>query len=325
MSDEVKGILLKTEYFPALEMLSNEQLGMVLRAIMADVTRKEIPDMDDMSSFAFKLVAPSIRSAISEYKKRVDILKDNGKYGRLGGRPRKADRDIENPQGFSESQEGLEKPCRDIENPQGFLKTHNVLKGNVLNNTPYIPHSSEPLSLFETSSASPAECVSSSGKKTASSRGSSGYSDDFEKFWAAYPRKTNKGAAWKAWQKLRKEKVLPDVDTLRECLSWRKIADDWERDGGKYIPHPATWLNAHGWEDDACKEPPDDPRNDPREDEAYQIAQSMGGWNPLPEEYQNQSAYWKRMVRINAALEEAGLGEFGTPKDLIEERLGGAA
>jgi hypothetical protein len=26
--------------------------------------------------------------------------------------------------------------------------------------------------------------------------------------------------------------------------------DDWQRDGGRFVPYPATWLNARGWEDD---------------------------------------------------------------------------
>ena len=325
MSDEVKGFIIYRKFHLGISLLSREQKGLLLEALFADLGEGEMPDLDPVTQAIFSMMLPSVHEAQTSFSRRAEASRENG---RLGGRPSKTMKDNKFSDGLSENLQVSEKPSekpRNLENLQVSENLNRIDKNRIDINTPYIPHSSEPLSLFESSSASPAECVSSSGKKTASSKGSSGYSDDFEKFWAAYPHKVSKGAAWKAWQKLSKEKVLPDVDTLRECLSWRKIADDWERDGGKYIPHPATWLNAHGWEDDACKEPPDDPRNDPREDEAYQIAQSMGGWNPLPEEYQNQSAYWERMVRINAALEEAGLGEFGTPKDLIEERLGGAA
>ena len=28
------------------------------------------------------------------------------------------------------------------------------------------------------------------------------------------------------------------------------MSKDWLEDDGKYIPHPATWLNAKGWEDE---------------------------------------------------------------------------
>jgi hypothetical protein len=27
-------------------------------------------------------------------------------------------------------------------------------------------------------------------------------------------------------------------------------SEDWTKEGGQYIPYPATWLNAKGWEDE---------------------------------------------------------------------------
>ena len=30
---------------------------------------------------------------------------------------------------------------------------------------------------------------------------------------------------------------------------WRN-SDEWAEDGGRYIPHPATWLNGERWEDE---------------------------------------------------------------------------
>ena len=104
-------------------------------------------------------------------------------------------------------------------------------------------------------------------------------------------------------------------------MRWRKIADDWEKDDGRFIPHPSTWLNAHGWEDEACQEPPDDPRNDPREEEAYKISNSMGGWAPRPEEYKNLRLYWERQKKINEALEAAGYGDLCKDNDLISKNL----
>ena len=32
-------------------------------------------------------------------------------------------------------------------------------------------------------------------------------------------------------------------------LEWWKKQQTWTKDGGKYIPHPATWLNRGNWED----------------------------------------------------------------------------
>ena len=36
------------------------------------------------------------------------------------------------------------------------------------------------------------------------------------------------------------------MDGLRR----QKDSVQWQRDGGKYIPHPSTWLNQRRWEDE---------------------------------------------------------------------------
>jgi hypothetical protein len=33
-------------------------------------------------------------------------------------------------------------------------------------------------------------------------------------------------------------------------LSRAKTSADWTRDGGQFVPYPASWLNAGGWQDD---------------------------------------------------------------------------
>lgn len=73
----------------------------------------------------------------------------------------------------------------------------------------------------------------------------------FDVFWAAYPRHTGKQAAQKAF-----ERINPDDDLLNIMLSsisaW-KNSDQWTKDGGQFIPHPATWLNGRRWEDELPK------------------------------------------------------------------------
>lgn len=70
----------------------------------------------------------------------------------------------------------------------------------------------------------------------------------FAEFWAAYPRKRSRGQAIKAWEKLRPDDAL--VDRILEAVEAAKRSRDWLKDGGAFIPHPATWLNAQGWEDE---------------------------------------------------------------------------
>jgi hypothetical protein len=72
-----------------------------------------------------------------------------------------------------------------------------------------------------------------------------GYAEPFLAFWQAYPRKTAKGAAAKAWDKARPP--LPDV---LKALDWQCTSEQWTKDGGQFIPLPATYLNQRRWEDE---------------------------------------------------------------------------
>jgi hypothetical protein len=69
----------------------------------------------------------------------------------------------------------------------------------------------------------------------------------FTEFWDAYPKKRSKGDAEKAWLKLKPDASLQS--RILVSLTAASVSKDWQREGGKFIPHPATWLNAKGWED----------------------------------------------------------------------------
>lgn len=73
----------------------------------------------------------------------------------------------------------------------------------------------------------------------------------FEVFWSSYPRHTNKQAAFKAFAKLNPDEVL--MQTMLAAIDRQKQSDQWTKDGGQYIPHPATWLNGRRWEDEMPK------------------------------------------------------------------------
>jgi len=70
----------------------------------------------------------------------------------------------------------------------------------------------------------------------------------FDAFWAAYPKKKSKGQAEKAWIKINPDDELLGV--MLSSLERLKRSKDWLKDGGQFIPYPATWLNAKGWEDE---------------------------------------------------------------------------
>jgi hypothetical protein len=68
-----------------------------------------------------------------------------------------------------------------------------------------------------------------------------------EVFWKAYPRKTAKKKSREAARKVWTEE---DADGIMAGLERAKESDQWRRDGGRFIPHAATWLNQERWTDE---------------------------------------------------------------------------
>ncbi len=72
--------------------------------------------------------------------------------------------------------------------------------------------------------------------------------EGFNAFWKAYPRKVAKQAALKAWRKLNPDTGL--VQTILRAVEQQKASPGWQKDGGRFIPYPATWLNGERWNDE---------------------------------------------------------------------------
>lgn len=69
---------------------------------------------------------------------------------------------------------------------------------------------------------------------------------DFLTFWETYPRKVGKKAALKAWNKANDK---PELSAILAAIKNQANSPNWKKDGGKFIPHPATWLNQGRWDD----------------------------------------------------------------------------
>ena len=83
--------------------------------------------------------------------------------------------------------------------------------------------------------------------------------DGFAQFWKAYPNRKAKGDAEKAWLKLKPNADL--ICTILAAIDRQKTGASWTKDGGQFIPLPATWLRGKRWEDEetATVPPPDEP------------------------------------------------------------------
>jgi hypothetical protein len=71
--------------------------------------------------------------------------------------------------------------------------------------------------------------------------------DGFDEFWSAYPKKVGKGEAKKLWAKLKVNGRLPSV---LSAIAAQKATAQWQKEGGQFIPLPATWLRQGRWDDE---------------------------------------------------------------------------
>lgn len=73
---------------------------------------------------------------------------------------------------------------------------------------------------------------------------------EFERFWSAYPRKVARQEAEKVFSTIKPASDL--LERILSSLEKQKLCEQWTKDGGRFIPHAATWLRGRRWEDDTA-------------------------------------------------------------------------
>ena len=114
----------------------------------------------------------------------------------------------------------------------------------------------------------------------------------FTRFWSAYPRKVGKKTA-----ETKFKTALQRADAETIIAGAHRLADDPNLPEAQFIPHPSTWLNRDGWEDE-----------------------------PLPERHQPKTFAQQTTDNNNAALLRAVQGggdPWSTPEEQETLRSGG--
>lgn len=152
-----------------------------------------------------------------EIEAAQEKAKRNREVGRMGGRPRTQTEPTNNPDGF-QKQTQTEPTNNPSQTPDSRLQKE-------------IQHPPTPRK-----------------------RGSGSVHDfppGFETFWAAYPRKTAKANAAKAFARLKPDDAL--LARILAAVSRQQTSEQWAKDGGQFVPHAATWLNGRRWEDEVAQ------------------------------------------------------------------------
>jgi hypothetical protein len=73
--------------------------------------------------------------------------------------------------------------------------------------------------------------------------------EQFNEFWQLYPKKKGKKNASTKFAILLKDKDF-DFDAVIAILKRQVNQEQWTKQGGQFIPLPASWLNGELWNDD---------------------------------------------------------------------------
>jgi len=73
------------------------------------------------------------------------------------------------------------------------------------------------------------------------------YIAHFDTFWSKYPKKIGKKKALDSWMKIDFKDDL--FDKILAAIDNQIRSNQWQKDGGQFIPYPATWLNQERWND----------------------------------------------------------------------------
>lgn len=215
-------------------------------AIMDYSLYGEEPDDGNLVAAAmFKLVRPVL-----------DTNARRRENGRNGGRPASTDNQEESkPEPENEKAEPeTEAKGNPVETEDKPFENQNETKPEPNNNQEVTKP--EPDKIYDVDGDKDVDVGIYSNPPTSPRRGSgrkkSADMDGFALFWQEYPRKAAKAAALKAWQKLNPSPDL--VERILDHVRDHKRSQDWIKDGGQFVPYPATFLNGQRWEDDI---PPD--------------------------------------------------------------------
>lgn len=83
--------------------------------------------------------------------------------------------------------------------------------------------------------------------KAAKAKAEEAFNGRFRAFWAAYPRRVKKPDALKAYKNAEAKIGENALQVILEGIE--RALPGW--DDVRFVPHPATWLNACQWEDEA--------------------------------------------------------------------------
>lgn len=230
-----KSIKLYETEIATLLSLPEEQRGRILTALLANCVGAALPELDPMETAVYTLINAQVERADELSRKRAQAVNTRWEGGK---NPENGDTDSYKPE-QTDTNTYTNTSTNTITNTDTTTVTNTL--------TPTGGPGEEPPLAEKGESPLPEPGNTAQGgrqrKKLSASQ-----QKQFALFWEAYPKKQGQGAAEDVWKKLRPSTEL--TRRILDALEQAKRCPQWQREGGRYIPYPANWLERRQWTDD---------------------------------------------------------------------------
>lgn len=233
--------VLYTDYLEQMELLSMEQRGTLLTALMSYAAGLELPDMDSTARMAFMFIKKQIERDSDKYQETIERRKEAGKKGGLA----KAENRRSDSSKSSNAKSATNKASKSkqaVANVADNVYVNDNVNENVTDTDIILTDNNN--------------CT---------------HDMLFTKFWNAYPKKENIVDAEREFAALGADDFL--LGKLLQSIADYQASGKW--DVWKYIPSPANWLRKKRYLEDPIP-PPDKVQKDDWRSKGPQIADLVG-------------------------------------------------
>jgi len=210
MADNKKGFILYADQKELFNMLPNDKAGELIKHIFAYVNDENPIAKDLLIDLAFTPIKQQLKRDLKKYEQKRGVKSDAGKLGNL----KRWNEDLFNK---------VEKGVLSVEKAESIAKDRKASQ----------------------TVANIADNVNVKDNVTVTVKDKDIIKKEFEYFWDAYNKKTEKNKCFKKWQTLKKY----EKDKISNVLGdYVKSTPDVQ-----YRKNPLKWLNGECWDDEIQK------------------------------------------------------------------------
>lgn len=243
-----KSFIMYSNYRKFLSMLSDTEIAELMRAIFCFVEEEEVPKLDSKTEICFAVITDQIERDRAKYKK---VCERRANAGRLGGKQKHENRLKKEKEKQEKKEEKKEEKQEDSEENISLANVSKPSKcqqmlANLANVSKSSKRKQNLANLADNDNENDndndiAKAIYINQKKTKQKKSESCYSNDFESFWEVYPRKSDKGSAYKKYLTRLKDGWSPE-QLLTAAKKYRAqiVANRTEQ---KYIKLCKTFLS----------------------------------------------------------------------------------